>query len=199
MDIDVSTLMNPTKVWSRQEVLSPHRPVPRAAGIYACYFREIPPFISIPGCHIYNDLTLLYVDISPSAPFQNGKPPSSQTLYDRIRYHYNGNAEGSTLRLTLGCLLGEQLNIQLRRVGSGKRMTFGEGEDRLDDWMGKNTFVTWLFIDQPWILEEKLISELFLPLIIDKNKHNPNHDLVSGARRKAKAFAREFPILIGNY
>jgi hypothetical protein len=27
-----------------------------------------------------------------------------------------GNAEGSTLRLTLGCLLSEQLGIELRRV-----------------------------------------------------------------------------------
>lgn len=30
---------------------------------------------------------------------------------------------GSTLRLTLGCLLAEQLGIQLRRVGSGARVT----------------------------------------------------------------------------
>jgi hypothetical protein len=35
-----------------------------------------------------------------------------------IRYHYTGNASGSTLRLTLGCLLAERLGIQLRRVGA---------------------------------------------------------------------------------
>jgi hypothetical protein len=34
--------------------------------------------------------------------------------------HYAGNAEGSTLRKTLGCMLAEQLGIQLRRVGSGQ-------------------------------------------------------------------------------
>jgi hypothetical protein len=39
-----------------------------------------------------------------------------------VRYHYRGNTAGSTLRLTLGCLLG----LELRRVGSGKRMTFGK-------------------------------------------------------------------------
>ena len=48
-------------------------------------------------------------------------------MRERIRYHYQGNAEGSTLRLTLGCLLSEELDIELRRVGSGKRMTFAEG------------------------------------------------------------------------
>jgi hypothetical protein len=30
--------------------------------------------------------------------------------------------------LLLGCILAEQLGIELRRVGSGKRMTFSEGE-----------------------------------------------------------------------
>ncbi|MEU1194017.1 GIY-YIG nuclease family protein [Streptomyces sp. NPDC005859] len=42
---------------------------------------------------------------------------STQNLRKRVRYHYRGNAAGSTLRLTLGCLLG----LDLRRVGSGKR------------------------------------------------------------------------------
>ncbi|WP_386143941.1 GIY-YIG nuclease family protein [Streptomyces yanii] len=42
---------------------------------------------------------------------------STQNLRTRVRYHYRGNAAGSTLRLTLGCLLG----LELRRVGSGKR------------------------------------------------------------------------------
>ena len=43
------------------------------------------------------------------------------TGINRIRYHFRGNAEGSTLRLTLGCLLIKPLGIELRRVGSGKR------------------------------------------------------------------------------
>jgi hypothetical protein len=171
-------------------------PVPKAAGVYAWYFREIPPYISFDRCHKYNELTLLYVGISPSAPPRNGKAPSRQTLSDRIRYHYNGNASGSTLRLTLGCLLSKKLNIQLRRVGSSKRMTFWEGEDKLDEWMEKNAFVNWQLTDKPWILEEQLISNLFLPLNIDKNKHNPNHDLISEIRHKAKSTARDLPIVI---
>jgi hypothetical protein len=48
------------------------------------------------------------------------------------------NAEGSTLRLTLGCLLADELGIELRRVGSGKRFTFSTGEKRLSEWMEAN-------------------------------------------------------------
>ena len=44
-------------------------------------------------------------------------------LSRRIQYHMRGNAEASTLRLTLGCLLAEELDIELRRVGHGKRLT----------------------------------------------------------------------------
>ncbi|MET8121086.1 GIY-YIG nuclease family protein [Micromonospora sp. NPDC005189] len=69
---------------------------------------------------------LLYVDISPKAPPGNGRPPSRQTIRGRIRYHYRGNAAGSTLRLTLGSLLAGELGIGLRRVGSGNRLTFGQ-------------------------------------------------------------------------
>ena len=61
----------------------------------------------------------------------NGRSPSRQTLQDRVRYHYGGNAEGSTLRKTLGILLADELGIELRRVGSGKRMTFVDGELKL--------------------------------------------------------------------
>lgn len=56
----------------------------------------------------------------------------------RIRYHYSGNTAGSTLRLNLGCLLAERLGIQLRRVGSGQRLTFAAGEARLSAWMADN-------------------------------------------------------------
>ena len=53
------------------------------------------------GC---GEFRLLYVGISPSASPTNGKGPSRQNLYHRVRYHMQGNAEGSTLRLSLGCV-----------------------------------------------------------------------------------------------
>ena len=86
---------------------------------------------------------LLYVGISPKAPPANGRAPNRQNLRTRLRYHMRGNAEGSTLRLTLGCLLAEDLGLCSRRVGSGKRLTFCDGEKRLSEWLAENAFVTW--------------------------------------------------------
>ncbi|GAA2511770.1 hypothetical protein GCM10010406_54960 [Streptomyces thermolineatus] len=50
---------------------------------------------------------------------------SPQNLRTRVRYHFRGNAAGSTPRLTLGCLLGLELRrfgkliAALRREGAG--------------------------------------------------------------------------------
>jgi hypothetical protein len=76
------------------------------------------------------------VEHARKAPPRDGSQPSRQTIRSRIRYHYTGNAEGSTLRLTLGSLLGSELGLALRRVGSGRRMTSTyEGESLLSAWM----------------------------------------------------------------
>jgi hypothetical protein len=76
-----------------------------------------------------------------------------------MRDHFNGNAEGSTLRLTLGCLLSEALNIRLRRVGSGRQHTFtNPGEIALDSWMAKHARVAWTPVAEPWVVEQRLLS-----------------------------------------
>ncbi|GAB3987304.1 hypothetical protein GCM10029978_105550 [Actinoallomurus acanthiterrae] len=138
---------------------------------------------------------LLYVGISPKAPPTNGRTPSRQTIRTRVRYHYRGNAEGSTLRLTLGCLLADELRVRLRRVGSGKRMTFGhEGEAQLTDWMARNAKVVWTVTETPWKLEDKLIRSLVLPLNLDQNRHSPFHQRLSALRAEQRALARSSPV-----
>jgi hypothetical protein len=79
--------------------------------VYAWYFRDFLPASVTADCIRFGELRLLYVGISPSAPPTNGKAPSKQSLWHRIRYHYRGNAEGSTLRLSLGCLLLPTLEL----------------------------------------------------------------------------------------
>jgi hypothetical protein len=101
----------------------PSLPVPRSPGVYAWYFDVPPPLIDIKACHRIEGRALLYVGISPRAPSRNGLHPNRSTLRKRIQTHYGGNAEGSTLRRTLGCLLGSRLHIRLRRVGSLERLT----------------------------------------------------------------------------
>ena len=112
-------------------------------------------------------------------------------MRERIPYHYQGNAEGSTLRLTLGCPLSEELDIELRRVGSGKRVTFAEGEEVLSQWMADHTFVCWEQDDAPWVRERELIEELPLPLNLDANKSNPFASTLSGLRQSAREVARQ--------
>ncbi|MFF4790763.1 GIY-YIG nuclease family protein [Streptomyces sp. NPDC001276] len=108
-------------------------PVPAIAGVYGWDFEQAP----------HQDLDagrLLHVGIA--LRFMANRA-STQNLRKRVRYHYRGSAAGSTLRLTLGCLLG----LELRRVGSGQRMTFGKAEEAtLSQWMAENARVCWIRI-----------------------------------------------------
>lgn len=90
-------------------------PIPAGPGIYAWYFDAPLAGVPVDGTHWTEFGHLLYVGISPSEPPRNGKAPSQQNLRKRIRYHFRGNAAGSTLRLTLGSLLAAELGIELRR------------------------------------------------------------------------------------
>ena len=194
MTMDTSALLDPAKLWPRSDVLLRPCPVPNAAGVYAWFFRTIPDGIPTEGCARSGDLTLLYVGISPKAPPVTGTP-SRQTLRTRIRYHFRGNAEGSTLRLTLGCLLSHCLGIELRRVGSGNRMTFGAGEQILNAWLDQNACVAWIACDEPWRVEEELIRSVSLPLNLDQNRNHSFHAVLSEHRRNAKARARGLPVI----
>ena len=156
-------------------------PVPAVAGVYGWQF-ELPPHPDLDARR------LLYVGI---APRYMANRTSTQNLRKRVRYHYRGNAAGSTLRLTLGCLLG----LELRRVGSGKRMTFGKaGEATLSQWRADNARVCWVEQDEPWTSESQLISQLDLPLNLDQNRHNAFHSRLKELRSQARQRARELPI-----
>ena len=191
-------IVSPTRVWSRSEILQKSNcPIPKENGVYGWYFKKLPSKIPTTDCILYDGLTLLYVGISPKPPPKEGKKSSRQNLHQRIRYHMKGNAEGSTLRLTLGCLLADELGIQLRRVGSGKRMTFADGEVELSKWLGENAFVTWKVHSEPWRLEEELISQISLPLNLSKNQNHSFYSILSNIRKHAKLRAKVLPIVSG--
>jgi len=194
MDRILEELIHPEKVYSRDEVLQLNGPVPEAPGVYAWFFKEIPSMVPLENCVIHGGLHLLYVGVSPSKPPGQGRL-SSQNLSKRIKYHYMGNAEGSTLRLTLGCLLSESLGIELRRVGSGKRMTFSTGESLLSDWMSENAFVAWVVNSEPWRLEDYIIRRLSLPLNLIGNEKHPFQRTLISVRRQAKRRAQARSIL----
>jgi hypothetical protein len=104
-------------MFTRTDVLASPCPVPAEPGVYGWWFRRPPKPLDTSACLTRDGCILLYTGISPKAPPTNGRAPSRQRLRNRIRYHYTGNAEGSTLRKTLGVLLTAELNIKLSRVG----------------------------------------------------------------------------------
>jgi hypothetical protein len=154
----------------------------------------LPGDIDSSGCEQRDGLTLLYVGISPTPPPTNGKPPSTQDLRKRIRYHFGGgnaNAGGSTLRMTLGVLLAGELNIELRRVGSGTRRTFAGGEAALTQWMADNVLVSWVVRPEPWLFETELVDALDLPL----NQRSSFYAQVKALKRAAVLKADKSRIL----
>lgn len=191
---EMKSLLEPVALHTRSEVLARPSVVPAVPGVYAWYFDKIPPGVPADKCHRSRGHTLLYVGISPKEPSLNGRV-SKQSLQNRVRYHYRGNAEGSTLRLTLGTLLSDELGIMLRRVGSGTRMTFSDGEAALSEWMELHARVAVVETPVPWLVESVLISELTLPLNLDQNAHSSFRADLSRMRSAARARARELPIV----
>ena len=185
-------LISPIKLFPRREILSKPSPIPNISGLYGWYFKKLPPLVPSDGCVKFKDLTLLYIGISPD---KINKPDSKQNLRKRITNHYRGNAEGSTLRKTLGILLSEESNFPLRRVGSGRRMTFTHnGEQWLDNWLESNAFVCWVENSNPREIEDKLFQTLSLPLNIQGNRHHPFSSDLNSLRKEAILRAKELPI-----
>jgi hypothetical protein len=180
-------LAGPLSAWS--DLKADRARPPRRAGIYAWFFKSLPLRVTSEGCSSRDDFHLLYVGISPESP------ESRATLRSRIRYHFRGNAEGSTLRRTLGCLLEPEIGTCLRRVGSGDRMTFADGENQLSSWLADNARVSWVELDEPWLIEPDVIRSLSLPLNIRGNEGHAFYETLRAIRRAARARARQEPIL----
>jgi hypothetical protein len=196
MGIIAEQLKHPQQLASRKEVIGRDSIVPAVAGIYAWYFK-VPPSLDMDLTSYWSQqgAYLLYVGISPSKPPANGKPPSKGTLRRRISTHMRGNASSSTLRYSVGCLLSQALDIQLRRVGRTERFYFSKGESVLSAWLEKNALVTWIPHNDPWLVEEEAISDLNLPLNLAQNRDHPYYQKLSRARRDAREEAKVLPVL----
>jgi GIY-YIG catalytic domain-containing protein len=177
------------RLYSPAAILARPCPIPARAGLYGWFFATIPPGIDAAGTCERDGSRLLYVGISPR------RATSSQTLRSRLRAYCRGDAYGSTLRLTVGCLLADELGIELRRIGGGARETFGPGEAVLSEWIAPNMRVSFREDPEPWVAEAAIIGALDLPLNIEQNAHNPQRQVVRKARARCKAHARALPVL----
>ena len=172
-------------LYSREDCLKSSDNLPARSGVYAWWFKEVPPHVPVKGCVSHQGCYLLYVGIAPS------KPISSQNLRSRIRTHFTGNAFGSTLRLSLGCLLG----FPLQDVGKkNPRLTFNENESTLSSWMSENAFVTWICCNEPWELENEVLNLLSLPLNLKGNENHSFYDELTSIRRNARDKTKKYLI-----
>jgi hypothetical protein len=108
-----------------------------------------------------------------------------------LKDHYAGNAYGSTLRLSLGCLLSDQLGIRLQEREGSKSKTFGQGEELLSEWMAQNAFVAWMLESEPWLYEQELIRLASPPLNLQGNRDHPFYPKLSRIRKLCKARVNE--------
>jgi hypothetical protein len=147
---------------------------PRRAGVYAWFFTHPPDRVPISDCIARDGAYLLYVGIASD---------KRKGLYSRVREHFTLNAEGSTLRKSLGCLLEEKLGTVLVRAGS--RRTFGPQELALTAWMQAHARVAWFPIESPERIERRLIDSLRPPLNLNQNETHPFHKTLTEIRRRA--------------
>ena len=69
-----------------------------------------------------------------------------------------------------------------------------DGEKWLDEWMQGNAFICWMEHDEPWTIEEDLISISHPPLNIMGNSEHPFYLTLRATRKEAIEKARELPI-----
>ena len=193
----ISNLLHPEKLYSREDILTSTNSVPAQNGIYAWYFKSTPNIdifkkyyqietdtktLFLKDSFKFKNYQLLYIGISPK------DKKSKNNIRNRIRGHMNGNAYGSTLRLSLGCLLSSELNITLNKYGSS--IHFGEGEAKLSEWINQNAFVAFQICEEPWDVEDEAIKTLLLPLNIRDNYNSVFRKPLEEIRKNAKKMVR---------
>jgi hypothetical protein len=101
--------------------------------------------------------------------------------------HFNGRAGGSTLRKSLGCLMGFKLIPRDSNPESTKTTLREEDEQKVSDWMSHNLLFFYCVNSKQDSLEEDLIKKFAPPLNLQKN-----NDPVNREYRKKLSELRKF-------
>ncbi|WP_091181073.1 GIY-YIG nuclease family protein [Paramicrobacterium humi] len=110
-------------------------------------------------------LELLYVGIAPRKPSLAGTESNSR-LRDGLTAHSMKDASRSTLRLSLGVLLSDELGLTLGAYGG--RLNWGPAsEEKLTRWMLGHARISWVIDDAPWVIEKELLASISLALNLD--------------------------------
>jgi hypothetical protein len=141
--------------------------IPERSGAYGIYFKAhsfaVPneAFLEVDG------FQLLYFGIA-------GYPRRRErrlNLRQRIAGDLGGTAWDSELRLHVGILLEEKLNLELVAGGPGQPYQWSD-ESALTEWMGANATVSWMESERPWLLEHQALMGYghLLPLNVEFNE-----------------------------
>ena len=193
MDDIIKALTKPEKLYSYSDIISNEflkdHPDINETGIYAWYFKEIPPHVTEDNHYpmvMKNNKTLLYIGKSSSAPLEN-----------RINKHYTGKARHSTLRMSLGVLLYGKDSTPLRMMSHNDPSHFSltdEYEEKLSAWMNENAFVCWVASKKSGGDEKVAIKNIGPPFNIRPGTHSFRKKL-SLMRFKAQCGTLDFPTI----
>lgn len=186
MDDQLLPLLRPTTIMPVAKLIDQLDTIPAESGLYGCWFKTLPPQVPSAGCLQVDNWTLLHIGVSPSGHNQK----TTRHLRKRLADHLSGGANRSTLRMSLGCLLSEQLNLRLAPHGASKYLTFGAGEQRLSHWLQQHTGISWVVHSQPWSIKPDILNRYVLPLNIKANDH-PFVATLKHLREQARLEARK--------
>ena len=94
------------------------------------------------------------------------------TLRHRAIQHLVGNSRTSSLRMTVGAILADELILDPVADGSHCYFDFGDGEARLSAWLTSYTKVAVVPCDAPFVEELALLRTVPLPLNISERKRH---------------------------
>jgi hypothetical protein len=184
MPSDAARLLSPDALTNLVDVTT----VPRKKGVHGWWFT--PGVLAVPSIAYTTaeGRELLYVGIAPRKPSAAGRESASH-LKARITAHATKDASRSTLRLSLGVLLADELGLVL---GIHKdRANWGPaGELELTRWMNQHARISWVVAEAPWVIEDELLAQASLALNVD-GRTDAFAASLSARRKQARRAARQ--------
>jgi hypothetical protein len=172
--VDLSPLLEPTRLISAADVIRDRKIIPDAGGIYGWWFDTPLPGVPLENTLLVGSHRLLYVGIAPRAPSAAGSV-SRSTLRRRItRNHLGTRIASSTLRRSLAALLREELGLAIVRNDGGKTAMSRDDEAKLTAWLVDHAAISFMPHDTAWEIEDSIvrIGTPLIPINIKGAGHN---------------------------
>lgn len=127
---------------------------------------KLPDILIVPIVSKFENLRVIYTGIT------------GKSLQGRdSKQHFNGNAEGSTVRSSVGALLGFKNTFRITKKGKTKKTKYKiDQEVQISDWMKGNLIMYYIESEDYTENEDKLINHFNPPLNLRGNRNIENRD-----------------------